>query len=81
MGTRNNAGECAAVKKLTFPSQVLPCSGSAGVISASRFFRKAPRGCKPVKFLNLQVFIAAKVIMIQIKNQCNLCIRKIVVEN
>jgi len=33
MGTRNNAGECAALK-LTFPSQVLPCSGSTGVISA-----------------------------------------------
>jgi hypothetical protein len=40
MGTRNNAGECGYVK-LTFPSQVLPCSGSTGVISASQFFLKS----------------------------------------
>lgn len=43
MGTRNNAGECAALESLTFPSQVLPCSGSTGVISASQFNREAPR--------------------------------------
>ena len=43
MGTRNNAGECVALESLTFPSQVLPCSGSTGVISAFPLSGKAPR--------------------------------------
>jgi hypothetical protein len=50
-GTRNNAGECVALESLTFPSQVLPCSGSTGVISAFPFSGKAPRDMYFQRFL------------------------------